>query len=151
MTTTSSPSLQKYVLQFIASYLLCAVAAFAITSFMNMTVPSGMGIIALMVSAAYPLDTFVKSEQRLMTKGERARFAFWATLSSLALSAIVILAACAYYNIGPAKFMGISGIPNWVLGLLAVFGVLVSWVVIYFGSGTIGKQAFKRFEKAKVK
>jgi hypothetical protein len=151
MTTTSSPSLQKYVLQFIASYLLCSVAVFAVTSFMNLAVPSGMGIVTLMVSAAYPLDTFVKSEQRLMTKGERARFAFWATLSSLALSAIVILAACTYYNIGPAKVIGISGIPNWILGLLAVFGVLVSWVVIYFGSGAIGKQAMKRFEKANAK
>jgi hypothetical protein len=149
MTTTSSLSLQKYVLQFTASYLLCSAAVFVITSFMNLAVPSGMGIVALMVSIAYPLDTFVKSEQRLMTKGERARFAFLATLSSLVLSAIVILAACTYYKIGPTKLIGISGIPDWVLGLLAAFAVLVSWVVIYFGSGTIGKQALKRFEKAK--
>jgi hypothetical protein len=151
MTTTSSPSLQKYVMQFIASYLLCSVAVFAITSFMNLAVPSGMGIITLMVSAAYPLDTFVKSEQRLMTKGERARFALWATFSSLALSAIVILAASAYYKTRLTNVLGISGIPNWVLGLLAVFAVFISWVVIYFGSNTIGKQALKRFEKAKAK
>jgi hypothetical protein len=141
------PNLMKHVIQFCVAYAGCSVLVYAVTTMLNFDAPSSMGIISMMASTTYPIQSFVKDQQRAPTKSERSLFAFFTTLASLALSAVVFLGFMAVYQVGISDVLtgfGVAEVPAWVWGLIALFTVGLSWVVVYFFSGFIAKQAMKR-------
>jgi hypothetical protein len=147
MSSAETPNLQKYIWQYVVSYILCSVIVAAITYIIDIEVPSSMGIITLMVSASYPMQTFVRTEQRVMTKGERSRFAAWATAASLALTAVTVFVMCLYYGVSVSDLIEYAEIPFWLMALVGFIAVVLSWVVVYFGSGFMGNQALKQLKK----
>jgi hypothetical protein len=151
LTNENTLAANRYLFQFIGAYVLCSAIIFAITTLLNFDVPSSMGIITLIASTAPVVQSFVKREQRLPSKGERARFALLATTASLALSALAVLAMLSVYSVGPMEALQTLGIPLWGAALLAVIAILVSWLVLYFFTGFMSKQALKQIEKAKAK
>ncbi len=146
------PNLAKYVLQFCIAYLGCSALVFAVTTIFDFEAPSSMGIVSLLASTTYPMQTFVKTEQRVPTKSERVQFSVFATLASLALSAALFLGLMAFYQLNFLDMLtafGVTDVPTTVWLLIAVFILCLSWAVIYLFSGVTAKMAMKQALKTK--
>ena len=148
--TLSGPSLT----QFTMAYALCLAMILAITTVLRFEVPSSMGIISLMAAMSWPVQTYVMKTGQALTNGQRARFALWGTLISIALS-LAITGAVMYALSGTAQFDAfLSEIKSMWAELPALVVALpfitlgVSWLVLYFGSGFMGRMAVKQMKKA---
>lgn len=149
--TENSFASQRYLLQFTAYYVLCIVAVVAITSLLKFDVPSSMGIITLIAATAPVIQGFVKRENRVPSKSERMKFATLATVITLILTALFIALWLAIYKANPFDLMQAMAIPAWVILAGALFAAVLSWVVVYFFTGFMSRQAMKQIEKAKSK
>jgi hypothetical protein len=156
MSATSPVSLQPYLLQLLGIFLMGSVVATAFFALTGIEAPSAMGIIVLMASLSPVASSFAKNTGRVMTTGERAKFALLGTIATFVLSIAVLLLA-----------LLIGGVPISISGLSQAFGVgsdfalfaaivvgvglVVGWLVIYFGMGFMGRMMLKQIEAAKNK
>jgi hypothetical protein len=154
--STANVSLTKYLWQFLGAYVVCILLIAAITYFLNFEAPSAIGMVALIASASPAGQTFVRTNNRAMTTGERARFALLATVASMLLSLLMILGALAASGLplsvaGFGEMMGFPEMDSGILSIILGVGIVVSWVVIYFALGFIGRSTLKQMAKGKLK
>ena len=105
-------------------------------------------------------QSFAKVADRVMTGGEKARFALAATAISLAVTAAFYIGLFAYYRVPfsmdnlAMMFTGDPGLAadlkNWLVIILAVATVL-TWVVSWFFVGMGAKGAIKARDKLAAK
>jgi hypothetical protein len=149
-------ALMPYVLQLLGVFLLGSIIVTAFSLLTGIEIPNAMGIILMMAALSPVASSFTKKTERVMTTGERAKFAVLGTIATLLLSLVLLFV-----------MLAISGVPMSVNGLSQAFGVgsdfllfalivlavslIVSWLVIYFGMGAACRMMMKQLEKAKSK
>jgi NhaP-type Na+/H+ or K+/H+ antiporter len=150
-TTASELSTKRYLLQFTGAYAVCVVLVILITTVLNFDVPNAMGIITVIAATTTVIQSFVKREGRVPTKTERVRFAVLATVITLIITALLVGLSLLIYQINPFDILRAESVPFWGVALIAALAAAITWVVIYFFSGFMAKQAMKQIEKAKTK
>jgi hypothetical protein len=152
--TPATPSLMRYVLMYLGTYALCLVVIMVITAVFDFNVPSSMGIITVMAALSYPLQMFVRNERRVFSRSERLRFASGVGFATTALSVGLALLVLAFVPnvlgdvLAGAKRQGFSA--PVVIGGLAAFSFVLTWVVAYAMSGFMQRQVLKQLEKVGV-
>jgi hypothetical protein len=154
MTTTNETPAHLSLSQFTMAYVFCLLAIIGVTTLLKFEVPSAMGIISLMAAASAPAQSFVMKHQRVPTKSERNSFAIGATLISIVLS-LALTAVALYATAGMEGFdwvrSEIEKVWNelpWLVALLPLLTLLISWLTVYFGSGFIARQGLKAVKRA---
>jgi hypothetical protein len=142
-----SASLTRPLILFLAINLLVIILAQAAAIMFNFTLPSATGIIILMAALPAAMQSFVKSEGRVPSKGERVRFASLGAIGVLAVSAIPIIGLMLYYGLSLEEFLGLGPITPMMTTIVLGISLLVSWVLIYFGSSIFAKQQAKLLAK----
>jgi uncharacterized membrane protein len=143
-------SLARSFLIFAGAYVLASAAVLLITSLLHFNPPSAMGIIILVAVTGPVMQAFVSAEGRTMTVRERLIFALGATLIALVLSLLILAAMLVYYgaplSLESLKVMiGINEPINGMLFLLiGAVALIVPFLVIYFVSGFMGRNALKQ-------
>ncbi|MBK6468149.1 MAG: hypothetical protein IPL38_07215 [Rhodobacter sp.] len=129
-------------------------------AFPDFDLPSSTGMIIIMAASIAAGQSFAKVADRVMTGGEKARFALAATAISLAVTAAFYIGLFAYYRVPfsmdnlAMMFTGDPGLAadlkNWLVIILAVATVL-TWVVSWFFVGMGAKGAIKARDKLAAK
>jgi hypothetical protein len=141
-------------LLFFAGVFLIGQVVIALLSAFGVPHLNAMGVVIYMVALSPPMMDFVKRERRVMTGGEKMRFALGAMLIAL-LPSLLLLALYdggSVYRELAAEFglqwrRGDMG----TVGLFAVIAAalpLTLWVAAYFFAGMYGKHALVAQEKA---
>jgi cytochrome bd-type quinol oxidase subunit 2 len=141
-------------LLFFAGIFLVGQVIIAILATYRVLDLNAAGVILYMVALAPPVMDFVKRQQRLMTGGEKARYALGAMLISSVPSVVLI----AVIDGGRVfRELGNEFSFQWQQGNMATVALfsgiaisvpLVLWGAAYFLAGASGKQALKAQERA---
>ncbi len=151
MINASEPvRLSRYILQFVGIYMLAAIAVIVVTMLLKFDPPSAMGIIILIAASSGVAQSFVKNAGRVMTASERATLATAGTAITVLLSLLMAWAAASFDPGFAAEIQPMLQDSGFlpILISIAVFSILLSWVLIYFTLGFFGKSALKRMEKS---
>jgi hypothetical protein len=145
----ATKNMWPYVKQFCLVYTPVMIAGFAVLTLLDINGNSGLSIGLLMGCSVWPAQRFVRDHQRLMSKGERARFALGAMLMSLLISALV----AAVGVIIVSKNEGLTELAETLSAMIAgnpaiaafavMAALLISWFTIYIGAGMFGRQLIK--------
>jgi hypothetical protein len=146
--------MNQYLLRFTGIYVLCCLAL-SIAAYFIPSLPNSLGIVALIAAVAPVGQMFARDKGRVPTSGEKASFATLGTLASLAVSAALFLAFVAI-EVGPSQavpaigaLMQSAGVGPVFIAAVLAFAIAVSWLVIYFFSGMMAKQALKQLAAKK--
>jgi Kef-type K+ transport system membrane component KefB len=144
-------SLLPYFLQFIGVNIFCAILVALITYFLNFEVPNSMGIITLMASTSFAVQSFVRKQGRVLSRAERLRFAGLAVLANLLFALVYAGAFMWASGINFEQGLQMLGLPLGFLVLFGSIGVAITALVVYFFSGFMGRQVVRQMAKAKAK
>ncbi len=147
-------SLIKPLLAFCGALIFAQIVLIVILSFVDLpTSGSGVSMAILVVSGMTAGQVFAHSARRLMTKGERFRFAIFATILGYLIAAVGFYATFVYYDVPFTidNLLAALGVPadNAAMFFSVVIGVasVLSLIVLYFASGFGAKTALKQLEK----
>jgi hypothetical protein len=156
----TSASLGKPLLTFCGILIAGQIMVGLVASFVDLGSNSGPGIAVAMAAAVGAGGVFGNSAKRAMTSGEKVRFAALATVASLLIAAIGVVALFAVYRVpmtlenillmlgggadDAAEFQSIMPIIGAVV-------VLLTMLITYFGVGFGAKSALRQAEKAAAK
>lgn len=126
----------------------------------DLTMPSSMGIVFLMVGAMQAGQTAARSTGRRLTTGEKASFAIASTALSLALGVGLVWGVLAWFGVpftaenvvlamtgGAVPYAEIMEFLPWV----GLFVVVVSLVLSYFAVGWGARTLLKQQERLAAK
>jgi hypothetical protein len=155
MTIEATPepvSMLSYALKFTGITFLLTLLVVVITELLKFDVPSSMGIITLVVSAAPVAQGFVAKNSRVMSKGEHVSFATLGTIFSVLASLIMYAGFLKFSGVELSietlnQAFGTTEIPWAILAAILAFALVVSWLVLYFSTGWMCKSAMKRLAK----
>ena len=144
-------ALLPYVLKFAALYGLISIALIVISSVFQFELPSAMGIVTLMASLAGIIPMFVAAEKRVMTTGERVRFATWVTIAVLLVTLALVVAVSLAFG-GVAALLELIDTAKkeaspLIVAIVTAVTVALTWIVTYFYTGFHGRQTLKLIEK----
>ncbi len=157
MTISTSPasgSLTKPLLIFTAFIIAGNIILAIIGSYIEL--PSSIGIIVMVAAAMGAGQSFGNSTRRLMTKGERFRFALIATLIAIVVAILAFWAAFAYYGVPftlQNMMLGFGIAPGEVeefksiMMIIIPIALLINIAVAYFTVGFGARSALKQLEK----
>jgi uncharacterized integral membrane protein len=157
MTTTDRVSIGRMLAVFLAVIIMANMALAAVSYFFpNLPIPSAMGIILAMVAAMSAGQSGAKAVSRLLTRGEKVRFAILATLLSTVIGVGFFWGIFRYYGV-PFTLENIAlagtgdaipadelrSILAWVVPIVLVLYVAVT----YFGATLGSRNQIKLQEK----
>lgn len=151
---TGKVNYSKYTLQYVGTYIFCMIAVLVITSLFQFDPVPAMGIIMVMASLTIPVNSFVKTHNRVFTPGERVVF-------STLVAIVTLLAGVAFAYALSQLEIAAGGVDMWraqlnelfgsipslplAIALLVVAPFVVTWIVAYtaiwfFARGTLKNQ-----------
>jgi hypothetical protein len=145
----------KAVMAFAALLIFGQILYGVLTYFVDVQ-SSAIGIILMMGAAMGAGQIFANSEKRIMQKGERARFAVFATITGVLIGIVGLYAVFAWYKVPFSldtllmSFGTAPGELSQMRGFLwigAAVATVASLLVTYFASGFGAKAALKQLEK----
>lgn len=144
----------KYLLQFLGITLAIWIVLGLVVAFTSITLPNSMGVLAVMAALAPVAQSMARNEGRVLTRGERAKFALLGSLSITVLAAASWFADFALRGLRlPAGSQGpqlaAGEITPLVIALAAPIALVVGWLVIYFGLGFMVRGWVKKLEAEK--
>jgi hypothetical protein len=155
--SAGSPSLIKPLLIFCATLLLGQIVLAVIGSFIDLgTGGTGASVAVTMAAAAAGGGNFAKTARRLMTTGEKFKFAAMATVAALILAIAVFYALFVWHGVpftmqniamtfgaGPGE-MGDLGT---ILPIILVVAAVVNILICFFAAGIGAKSQLRQLEK----
>jgi hypothetical protein len=144
--------LLRSVLIFCGSLIALQIILMLISGLLQFDLPSAMGVIVAVFATQASMMDFVKQYARAPTTGERLRFATGAAIASVFVTMLIIgLFSIRTGNteldvlLSEAKAGGIPSIV--VFGGIALVATVVTWLVAYFASGLLARNALKAAAK----
>jgi hypothetical protein len=143
-------SLNHYLPHFAGAYVLASVAMGLFVLLTGFKLGSGGSFAVVMASAVLPAQLFVRAAGRVPAKGERAQFALFATLASLAISAalyaVIVGWLAGFGQVIPAisELLRSLDLSPLVLLMILLFVACLNWVIVYFFTGMMARQALKQ-------
>jgi hypothetical protein len=145
-------SMMSYALKFTGISTLLSLLVVVITEILKFDAPSAMGIITLVAASAPVAQGFVTKNGRVMSKGERVSFASLGTIFSILTSLALYAGFLKYSGVELSvatlnEVFGTTEIPWGILTAILAFAVVVSWLLLYFTTGWMCRNAMKRLSK----
>lgn len=153
-SSSDQTSLTPTFIRFTLAFVLCVIIVQLAVMMLNMKMPSSMGIITLVAALAPAFDLFTRSTGRVMSSGEKLRFALGAAIIAIAVN-VAALFLMAYIATGSLSLdtittgigLGKVDLPFLAIGLGG--GLVIAFLITYFSAGFMGRGALKRLAKAK--
>ncbi len=153
-TTPGPAPLTKPLLAFCGLLIVGQIVLGVLGNYVEL--PSSIGVIMLVAAAVAGGQTFGNSARRVMTPGEKVRFAIIGTIAAFAIGIAGLYATFTYYGVpltAQNMMLGL-GVPpgemadfkNYVAIGLGIGG-LISLIVLYVGGGFGSKSAVRALEK----
>jgi hypothetical protein len=153
----TAPSLKPALFTFTWAYLLCLVIIYLVNTFIELPSTNAMGIIAMMAATMPAGGKFFTTQNRLPTKGERARFAVMGTAVTVAIGAAFVFGTFQFYGV-PFSLDALAeglGIPaadlQPLLGIGIAVAILIGLLVLYFAFNMGAKAGAKALAKQQAK
>ena len=147
--STNLVKLRSYLMRFGLVYVIAGVAVGAALTLLHIDGNSGVSI-AVLASASYAaVQKFVQDQKRLFLPKERRNSALYATIWSLLLTALMVIATLPLLFSRKEISEFIPFAQDWLVnnsGIAAiglVVGAIVSWLVIFFTTGWAGRQVWR--------
>lgn len=137
------PSYTRLYLLFAGLYIFACLCFAALDYFFRIEPPTASGVIAAMLGAIGPQQLFIRQTKRLMTSGEKARFAFGATLISLLIGGVIV-AGLIFSNIEIEELMKALELGPGILSIAIAIASVLTWLAIYIGLGIGAKNTLKQ-------
>ncbi|MFZ1468420.1 MAG: ABZJ_00895 family protein [Paracoccaceae bacterium] len=152
-TASYGKPLAIFVATLIFAQVVIAVGLYA---FPNFKLPSATGLIIAMVAAMAAGGVFGKSLGRLMTAGEKLKFAVLATVVGLGLQLAIIAGFLMYFGVPVTASNMVLAVTGEslvsdqdmaMIGIVLAGAAVISLIVCFFFVGMGAKQEVKRAEK----
>ncbi len=145
-------SIGPYLLQFTGIYFAVNIAVMAFIYFTDINPPSVTGMLSVLVAAMTSGQSFASKHLRLMSRGERGKFALLAALVAVIGSFVLILGLFAILGVplnyaGMMEAFGMPDMPSWAWILISLFAFIVSAIVAYFSVNITAKGYLKKLSK----
>ena len=136
----------KYLAQYIGFALLVMVVTAALMLFLRIAVPETFGYAMIILVVLLVGQSIARNERRELTRGERARFATWASLLMTILSALI--SAAVLFSMG-FPLASIAMLPHSYPLVFVSFATtfVLTWLMTYFAFGVFIRQMLKLLAK----
>lgn len=136
----------KYLAQYIGFALLVLVVMMLLSLLVRIAVPETIGYALIIFVVLLVGQSIARNERRELTRGERARFATWASLLMTILSAFISAAVLFFMGFPLASIAMLPHSHPLVLVSFATTLVL-TWLMTYFALGVFIRQVLKLLAK----